>query len=312
MKIAIMGAGTLGGYFGGRLAHAGQDVTFIARGDHLDAIRTHGLKIISPKGDLHLTAVQATDDPASVGPVDVVLFMVKNRDVESAGEQILPMIGANTLVVTSQNGVTAPERLGAIVGMQHVVPGVARISGEVSEPGVISLRAAVDVLMFGEADGSKTQRCEALRAVLDHAGTTPKIAGNIGHELWSKFCMQATLASLTTLTGLDVGPLRENETSAELFRNGIAETHRVGKAVDPSLPDDLIEDNWEFVMGMPGHMHASMLDDLRRGKPIEHEYLSGDVVRLGKRHGVETPIHNVFYAALKPIADGLETAARTG
>lgn len=308
MKIAVMGAGALGGYFGGRLARAGHEVWLIARRAHLEAIRKNGLRIFSPKGDVHLTDINATDAPADVGRADVILFMVKNRDVESAAEAIRPMIGDETMVVTCQNGVTAWERLGGIVGARHVVPGVARTPGEIVEPGVIRHTADLDMLIFGEPDGSASDRCERLRAALDEAGTTPVIADNVLHELWSKFCGQSTMASLTTLTGLDIGPLRDTPESARLFKDAIAEAYRLGRAIVPDLPEQVLQDNWDFVMRLPSEMHASMLDDLRKGKPLEHEYLSGDVVRLGFAHDVETPIHRVFYAALKPIADRLENA----
>ena len=309
MKIAVMGAGALGGYFGGRLAQAGNEVWLIARGQHLEAIRRDGLRIISPKGDAQLAGINATDQPADVGTADVVLFMVKNRDVESAAEAIRPMVGDRTMVVTCQNGITAWERLGGIVGANHVVPGVARTPGEIVEPGVIRHTAELDMLIFGESDGSDSDRCERLYAALDEAGATPVIPEIILHELWSKFCGQSTLASLTTLTGLDIGPLRETPESEQLFKDAIAEVYRLGLAIVPDLPERVLQDNWDFVMRLPAEMHASMLDDLRKGKPLEHEYLSGDVVRLGFAHDVETPIHRVFYAALKPIADRLEAAA---
>lgn len=309
MRIAIMGAGALGGYFGARLAEAGHDIWFIARGTHLEAMQAEGLRVESPLGNMHINPVQATHDPADVGPVDVVLFMVKNRDVEPAGEQIRPMLAPDTMVVTCQNGVTAWERLSQVIGAQHVVPGVARIPGEVSAPGVIRHTAPMDTLIFGEADGRPSDRVEALRAALEAAGTSPMVPDNILHELWSKFCSQAALASLTTLTGLDVGPLRDNPVSMKLFKDAIIETETLARAIVPGLPDDMLERDWAFVARLPPTMHASMLDDRRRGKPIEHEYLSGDVVRLGERHGVPTPIHSVLYAALKPIADQLEADA---
>jgi len=306
MKIAVMGAGALGGYFGGRLAQAGEDVWLIARGAHLEALRKDGLKIESPKGDAHVTNIRATGDPREVGPADLIFFMVKNRDVEGAAEAIEPMIGPETMIVTCQNGITAWQRLAAIVGRVHVVPGVARIPGEIASPGVIRHTAPFDRLIFGEADGAHSARCEMLRDILAGAGTSPVIAGNIIHELWSKFCGQSVLASLTTLTRLDIGPLRENEASRQLFKDAIAEAYAVGRAVVPDLPASVLDDNWDFVMKLPPQMHASMLDDLNRGKPLEHEYLSGDVVRLGEKRGVPTPIHRVLYAALKPIADRLE------
>jgi len=305
MKIAVMGAGALGGYFGGRLAQAGHDVWLIARGAHLQAMQANGLQIISPKGDAQIDTIHATGDPNDVGPVDIILFMVKNGDVESAAHAIKPMIQPDTLIVTCQNGVTAWERLGTIVGTSHVIPGVARIPGMVENPGVIRHTAPLDILLFGEPDGSQSTRCETFRDILAQAGTTPIIPTNILHELWSKFCSQAALASLTTLTRLDIGPLRENAASARLFKDAILETERLARALVPDLPTDVLEHNWDFVMRLPAHMHASMLDDLLAGKPLEHEYLSGDVVRLGQRHGIPTPIHDVLYAALKPISDAL-------
>lgn len=309
MKIAIMGAGALGGYFGARLQEAGHEVWFIARGAHLRAMQASGLTVISPRGDMTLPQVRATDDPAEVGPVDLVLFMVKNRDVEAAGQQITPMLTPDTMVVTCQNGISAWQRLAAVVGQKHVVPGVARIPGEITRPGVITHTAPLDILLFGEADGGISARCRRLQQALAEAGTSPQPLDNILHELWSKFCGQSVLASMTTLTGENIGPLRETAESRQVFRDAIAEAVQVGKAVVPDLPDDLLERNWHFVEMLPDHMHASMLDDLRNGKPLEHDYLSGDVVRLGREHGVPTPIHSVFYAALKPVADRLEAAA---
>lgn len=308
MKFAIMGAGALGGYFGIRLAQAGHDVALIARGAHLAAIQKGGLRLRSPKGDAHVTHLLATDTPAEVGPVDIILFMVKNGDVESAGQAIAPMIGEDTMVVTCQNGISAWQRLGAIIGAGRVVPGVARIPGEITEPGLITHTAPLDMLIFGETDGYESGRCSALAVALKAAGTSPVVPNSILHELWSKFCGQAALASLTTLTGQDIGPLRDTPESARLFKDAMRETWTVGRAVVPDLPEAVLETNWKFITLLPPTMHASMLDDLRNGKPLEHEYLSGDVVRLGRQHGVPTPIHDVLYAALKPVADRLAAA----
>ena len=304
MKIAVMGAGALGGYFGARLHQAGHEVWLIARGPHLEALRRDGLRLISPKGDANLPDIRATDRPDEIGPVDLILFMVKNRDVETAGAALAPLLGPDTFAVTCQNGVTAPDRLAAVIGAVRVVPGVARIPGEIVEPGVIRHTAPLDILIFGETDGTDSPRVRMLADVLAQAGTSPQIAGSITHELWSKFCGQSVLASLTTLTGLDIGPLRDNPASRQLFQDAIREAVRVGQAAVPGLPD-CFAPNWDFVERLPHDMHASMLDDRRRNKPLEHEYLSGDVVRLGAAHGVPTPIHSVLYAALKPISDAL-------
>ncbi len=304
MRIAIMGAGALGGYFGGRLAAAGNDVTLIARGAHLEAIRTQGLHIHSPKGDLHLPNIRATDDPADVGPVDVVMFMVKNYDVEAAAEAIKPMLEPDTMVTTFQNGVSAPDRLAAIIGADRVIPGVARIPADIKEPGVIRHNADFDMLLFGESDGARSQRCEQFASVLKEAGTTAIVPENINHELWAKFVMQASLSSLTALTRLNLGPLREYAGSADLFQRSMVETAQVGHAIVAGLHPDIAAQQWKFLAGLPGTVHASMLDDLVRGKRIELNYLSGDVVRLGASHGVATPLHEMFVAALAPFVDG--------
>lgn len=308
MRIAVMGAGALGGYFGGRLAASGHDVTLIARGAHLAAIRDKGLRILSPHGDLHLPEIAATDRPAEVGPVDVVLFMVKNYDVEASAEAIRPMLGADTMVVTCQNGISAPERLGAIIGAERVIPGVARIPADIPEPGVINHSADFDILSFGEPDGHVSPRVAAFRDALEACrGCTAVVPDNITHDLWAKFISQATLASLTTLTRLDIGPLRNNPDSLALWQAAMDETEAVGRAEVPDLPEGVTAETLAKVARLPDTMHASMLDDLRAGKRIEVDYLSGDVVRLGQKHGIPTPIHQVFWAALQPFKNGAPT-----
>lgn len=299
-----MGAGALGGYFGGRLAAAGHDVTLIARGAHLDAIRERGLRIRSLRGDLHLPSIPATDDPATAGPVDVVMFMVKNYDVETSAEAIAPMLADETMVVTCQNGVSAADRLGAIVGAERVVPGVARIPANIPEPGVINHPALFDMLAFGEPDGRVTPRIERFRDAINGAGATAVVPENIIHDLWAKFVMQATFAGITTLTRLNIGPLRENADTRALMTAAMEETERVGRAVMPDLPGALVEQAWKILDKLHGTNHASMLDDLNGGKRLEIDYLSGDVVRLGREFGVPTPIHEMFWAALQPLKAG--------
>lgn len=304
MRIGIMGAGALGGYFGGRLAAAGYDFSLIARGAHLAAMQANGLQIKSPLGDLHVQEIVATDDPAHVGVVDVVMLMVKNYDVEQAARAMAPMLGPDTMVTTFQNGVSAPSILGDIIGADKVVPGVARIPANISAPGVISHTAENDLMTFGEVDGMLSDRVQRFHDALAAAGTTPKISEDILHELWSKFIAQAALSSMSALTRLDIGPLRKNAASRDLFLAAMRETEAVGCAVVADLPEGLVESNWDFLMGFPPTMHASMLDDLLRGKKIEVGSMSGEVVRLGALHGVATPIHSVFNAALQPFADG--------
>lgn len=307
MKIAVMGAGAMGGYFGGRLAQAGHEVWLIARGAHLDALRRDGLRILSPKGDAHLPGIRATNDPADVGIADLILFTVKNRDVEAAAHAITPMLGPRTFAVTVQNGISAWERLGGIIGMERVVPGVARLPGDIASPGVIRHSADFDTLSFGEISGKRSDRVQGLHDALREAGTIPQIPPDILHDLWTKFCFQCTFASITTITRLDAGPLRRCPETLALFRKAVEEAHAVGKAAVPGLADDIVDIALMlFRDRVPDTTHASMLDDLNRGRPLEHAYLSADLVRLGRKLGVPTPIHDVFDGLLKPIATALD------
>ena len=299
-----MGAGALGGYFGGRLAEQGHDVTLVARGAHLTALKENGLRILSPKGDANVPDIGATSDPSEIGAVDLILFTVKNQDVEIAAKAIQPLLGPDTWAVTVQNGVSAPDRLATIIGRERVVPGVVRMPGDVASPGVIRHSASFDIFQFGEFDRTLTRRVQAFRDALLDAGCMPEISPDIRAELWRKFTMQASLASFCALTRLDFGPIRDNAESASMFRASVRETAAVGQAEFPGLPSDLADSAWEFVKKLPSDGHASMLDDLNRGKPIEIDYLSGEVVRLGRKHGVPTPIHDVFLATLSPYRDG--------
>ncbi|MGR3639448.1 ketopantoate reductase family protein [Alterinioella nitratireducens] len=305
MQITVMGAGAMGGYFGARLAAAGHEVTLVARGAHLAALQEHGLRLHSPKGDLHLPGLRAVGDVGAAGQADVILFTVKNGDLEAAAASLKPTLREETMVVTCQNGVSAPDRLAGIIGKPHVVPGVARLPGDIEAPGVIRHSAPFDMLSFGEADGGQSPRCDAFAAALEEAGCMVQQPGNIRHDLWAKFVMQASFASVTALTRLDIGPLRESAESAGLIRESMAETEAVGRAVLPDLPQGLADTAWGLLSEkLPPTTHASMLDDLNRGKPIETAYLSGDVVRLGAKHGVATPIHATFARLLAPYAAG--------
>jgi 2-dehydropantoate 2-reductase len=305
MKIVVMGAGAIGGYFGARLAAAGHEVTLVARGPHLAALQKNGLTLHSPMGDLHLPDIRAVGDIADAAPADIILFMVKNYDVEDAARSVKPVLQPQTLVVTCQNGVSAPARLAGIIGQRHVVPGVARLPGDISAPGVIRHSAPFDALSFGEYDGGQSSRCDAFAAALDAAGCTPRQPANIHHDLWAKFIMQASFASITALTRLDIGPLRSCPDTVALFHDAMAETEAVGRAVIPDLPTGLATVAWEILGNrLPDHTHASMLDDLLRGKPVENAWLSGEVARLGAAHDVATPIHSAFARALAPFAAG--------
>ena len=304
MRIAVVGAGGVGGAFGAALAKAGADVTFIARGAHLAAMKSKGLKVESPRGDTHLVPTQATDDPKTVGPVDVVLFCVKLWDVESAGAAIKPMVGKDTAVIPLQNGVDAAERLAPILGQQAVMGGVANISATIAEPGVIRQTGTVMRMVFGELDGSRSTRAEAFAALCGKAGIDGVASPAILTELWMKFILLASNAGIMALARLPVGKLRDDPDIAPWFTTAYEEVASVGRAMGVVLPADAVERTLNFNRSAPPQLMPSMAVDLLRGNRIELPWLSGKVVELGRKLGVPTPTHAFMYAALKPYVMG--------
>jgi len=304
MRIAVMGSGGVGGYFGGRLAKAGHDVTFIARGAHLAAIRQHGLKVLSGLGDFEVKPAKATDDPAEIGPVDVVLFATKLYDIEDAGALCKPLVGDGTMVVTLQNGVDSAERLGPILGAAHVVPGIAYIPAEIVEPGVVRQAGKQAAMAFGEADGRSSERVAAFEAACRAAGIEAHVRDNIRKQLWNKFVMLASFAALTCMTRKQAGVVRGDPDLRATLAAAMTEAVAVGRAEGVDLGPETVETSLKFLDAMPPTAQASMLTDLQRGKRLELNWLSGTVVRFGRQHGVETPVHQVALAVLKPYADG--------
>jgi len=304
MRIAVVGAGGVGAGFGAALAKAGGDVTFIARGAHLAAMKSNGLKVESPRGDVHLQPTQATDDPAAVGPVDIVLFCVKLWDVESAGKHIKPLVGPNTAVIPLQNGIDAPERLVPILGKQAVMGGVAQISASIVAPGVIRQVGTFMRMLFGELDGSRSQRGEAFLALCQKAGFDAMLSDQILSELWIKFILLATNASVMALARQPIGKLRDDPDMRPQFVAAYNEVIAVGKARGVKLPANTLDMMLAFNAGAPPTMKPSMALDLERGNRIELPWLGGKVVELGRTLGVPTPTHALMYAALKPYVMG--------
>jgi 2-dehydropantoate 2-reductase len=304
MRIAIMGSGGVGGYFGGRLAAAGQDVAFIARGDHLAALRQRGLAIRSALGDASLSPVRASDDPAAIGPVDLVIFTVKLYDTEAAAEAVRPLIGPNTGVVTFQNGITGPEVLAGKLGAKHVVGGVARISAVIAEPGVIRHTGTMAELIVGELDGRSSARLAALAGALEAAGVRHKVSDDIHRDIWDKMVILSTVAGLTSLLRLPIGPIRDDPETSRLLRDGLAEALAVARAAGANLREDLVDRQLEEIDRLPFEMKSSMLQDLEGGRRLEVAWLSGTIARLGREHGVATPTHALIATALKLHADG--------
>lgn len=304
MRIGVFGAGAVGGYVGARLAAAGEDVTFIARGPHLDAICESGLRLDSPNGDLTLYPAQATDDPASVGPVDYLLFAVKLFDTEAVAEACRPMVGPDTTVVALQNGVETEEILGGILGHEKVMGGTVYIAAVIAEPGLVRQTGTFARVIFGELDGSRSERGLALEAACKAANLDVVFSDAVLTEIWMKFIVLAALSGVTTATRKSIGPLRADPDTRALFRNAIAEAAAVGRARGVVLPDDAVDRQLAVVDGWPHDMVASMLHDLNAGKRMELDHLSGAVTRLGRLAGVPTPVHDVLYATLKPYKDG--------
>jgi 2-dehydropantoate 2-reductase len=308
MRIAVVGAGGVGGGFGAALAVAGADVIFIARGAHLAAMKSQGLKVQGGRGETHLVPTQATDDPRRVGPVDIVLFCVKLWDVESAGQAIKPLVGPETAVIPLQNGIDAAERLVPILdpnlGQNAVMGGVAQISASIIAPGVIQQVGTFMRMIFGEFDGKRRKRDEDFLALCLKAGFDATLSEQILTELWMKFIALATNASITALTRQPIGKLRDDPDLRPIFKAACQETIDVGRARGVTLPADALERTLDFIGHAPPAMKASMALDLERGNRLELPWLGGKVVEIGRQLGIPTPTHGMMYAMLKPYIMG--------
>ena len=304
MRIAVVGAGGVGGGFGAALAKAGADVTFIARGAHLAAMKNAGLIVSGPRGETHLVPTKATDDPAGIGTVDIVLFCVKLWDVESAGERIKPLIGPGTAVIPLQNGIDAHERLLPILGPRAVMCGVAQISSSITAPGEITQVGTFMRMIFGEFDGKKSQRGEDFLALCLQAGFDATLSEQILTDLWMKFIQLAANAGMTALARQPIGSLRDDPDIMPFFVAAFQETIAVGRAKGVTLPADALEQIIGFLQHLPAAMKASMALDLDRGNRLELPWLSGKVAELGRRLGIPTPTHGMIYAMLKPYVMG--------
>lgn len=304
LKIAVMGAGAVGGYFGARLAAGGTDVTFIARGAHLRAIRENGLQVRSPLGDVTIDPAKATDDPGEVGPVDIVLLMVKLYDVAAAAERIRPMLEPETGVVALQNGVDAPDILGNAIGREHVLAGSVYIPAMIEEPGVIAHGGDFAKAVFGELDGGRSDRAEALLRAFGDAGVDAEITDDVESTLWTKFVLLSAVSATNAITRGPTHPVLQDPDMRRMFTDALRETEAVARARGVTLAPDIVARQLAMAEAFPADVKASLLQDLEAGKRLEVEYLSGTVSRLGAEHGVATPVHSTIYAALKPFMNG--------
>jgi 2-dehydropantoate 2-reductase len=304
MRIAVMGSGGLGGFFGGRLAKGGADVVFVARGAHLAALKTSGLSIESPDESFTLPSVQATDDPASIGPVDLVLFTVKLWDTEAAARAVSPIVGKSTAVVSLQNGVQKDDMLRPIVGAPALMGAIAQIATTIARPGVIAQTGTMQRLVFGEFDGSRSARAEAFLAACLKGGIKAEISTDITREIWQKFVFLVGLSALTCATRCTIGPVRENPLTRAMLLGVMAEVVAVGRAHGVAVPDAFAADRLAFIDTLPAGMVASMFHDLAAGRRLELPWLSGGVVDLGAMVGVPTPLNQAIRDVLILHADG--------
>ncbi len=303
MRIAMMGTGGVGGYFGGRMAASGCDVTFIARGRHLEAIRKQGLRIDSRDiGDAIIDPADVTDNPADVGVMDCVIVAVKIWDTEEAGRAILPMVGPETTVLSLQNGVECDQTLARVVGTSHLIGGVAFIASSIREPGVIKHIGTMQRVVVGERAGGSSSRVEALYEVMLQAGITAEVSDDIERTIWEKFVFLVGLSATTTMLRTTLGPVRKDPDSRAFLLNIMRETVAVGRAKGIDLADDYAEDRLAFTAGLPVEMTSSMHHDLEAGNRLEVAWLSGAVARFGDELGVATPVNRSVWAALKTHA----------
>lgn len=304
MKIVAMGSGGVGGYFGGRLAASGADVTFIARGEHLKAIERDGLKILSANGDMTLKPVKATDDPVSIGHADLVMIAVKLWSTEDAARTIEPLMGPKSAVVTWQNGVVAEDILIKQYGKERVIGGVSNIAALIEAPGVIRHNGAMARLIFAELDGKPSKRIEAFAALCKQAHIEHVVSDDITRAIWQKFIFLASFSGMTCMTRLSIGPVRSDPETRAMLKAALNEVVAIGRAKGVSLPDDQAEQSLAWADNLPPTMVASMLGDLNRGNRLELPWLSGTVVKLGEELGVATSVHKFIYTVLKLHADG--------
>ncbi len=304
MRIAVVGAGGTGGYFGGLLARAGQDVTFIARGAHLEALRARGLTVESKLAGTFTIPVQATDAPSEVAPVDLILFCVKTYDTDTAAESIRPLIRPDTMLLSLQNGIDNEERIARAAGYTSRLGAVAYVVSAIKAPGVVAQTAGPGKIILGELSGGASARTERLRDVLQRAGILAEVHPDIRVILWQKFLFICAFSGVTAVTRLPIGTILADPVTRALFRGVAEEVEAVARADGIDLPADCVEQALATAAAVEPWGHGSLYHDLAVGRRLELESLNGEVVRRGREHGIDTPLNFAVYAALRPYVDG--------
>ena len=301
MKVVVIGAGGVGGYFGGRLATAGHEVSMVARGPHLAALSEQGLRVRSVKGDFSFD-VPVAEDASVFGPCDVVLFCVKAFDTESAAGGLAPVIGPDTAVVSLQNGVDNEDQLAAALGAEHVVGGAAFIFSTITEPGVVTHTGGPARIVFGERDNRRSDRVERLLAACREAGIGADIAPDIGAVLWTKFAFICATAGMTASVRLALGDIRETPPAWAMFRDIITEVVQLAGLEGVALAEDVVEQQIHFATGLAADSYSSLYHDLTTGRRMELDALHGSVVRRAERLGLDVPACRAVHAILAPWA----------
>jgi 2-dehydropantoate 2-reductase len=304
LRIAIMGSGGVGGYFGARLAMGGADVHFVARGAHLAAMRERGLAVEGGPEPIHLAKIEVTDEPETIGAVDLVMFCVKLWDTELAARQLMPIIKPETGIVSFQNGVTKDDMLRPIFGERRLLGGVAYVGTSIGRPGVIAQQGSLQRLVFGEYDGQRSQRIEDFYAACKQGGINAEISNDVRRSIWEKFVVLVAMSGATTVMRSTIGPIRSNPLTRQFLLDLAREVVAVGRAQGVALPADYAEQRIPFFDGWPAEMTTSMHHDLRAGRLLELRWLAGSVVDLGAQVGIATPLNRAVRDILILHAQG--------
>lgn len=304
MRIFVIGTGGVGGYFGARLTEAGENVTFVARGAHLEAIKSRGLTVYSALGDMHLKDVQCTENTRDIGHADIVMIAVKLWATDEAIQTAKPLLGKNTGIISFQNGILAEESLIAAYSSQHAMGGVANIAALIEEPGVIRHNGNMASLAFGELNNTQSERAQSLLTACSRANIKAEIPDDINRAIWEKYIRLVTMSAMTTLCRMPIGPIRDEVHTRNLLSQILAEIIDVGKAKGLKFSDNVLQEQLDIIDGYPPSMVASMCGDLRRGYPLEVPWFSGTIARLGKELNIPTPANGFVYAALKLFEHG--------
>ncbi len=305
MKILMMGAGGVGGYYGARLALAGNQVSFVARGAHGAAIRRDGLTVESELGEMRVQPATVLAEPRQIdGPPDLVVIAVKLWDLETAARAVAPIVGPQTAVLSLQNGIDKDEVLAACVGRRAVVGGLTYIAVVVSSPGVVTQTGPTQRIVVGELDGTLSPRVQAIGAAMRDAGIDVQVTADIRCAAWEKFVFLAAHSATTAVTRQPIGKVRDNPATRQLLQDAMREGVQLARAEGVTLPGDFLAQRMAFIDSMPADSRASMAQDLLRGNRLELDWLSGAIVQRAASYGLATPIHRTLYAALALYANG--------